>query len=673
MDTSIAKPRIAAGRKMRSKRPSTQALTKRKLAGSEGQRLAAIVAASDDAIIGQTADGVVTSWNDGANRIFGYTAEEMIGDQIARIVPFDLIEEERVRAAKLAGGESIERFDTVRLARDGSRIPVFLTVCPLQDSAGKVVGATSVARDLSERNRLRRSEDDLQQARLDTENANRTKMEFLAVMSHEIRTPLNSISGFIDLLRHSSGLTSQQRRYADLVHTANALLLTIVNDLLDFSKIEAGRLELEPCPFSLSSSIEDMVAIVLPTATTKNLLLRCTIARDAPDWITGDQARLRQILLNLISNAIKFTDRGSVTVEVRPQIAMDGRERIFFSIADTGIGIAPEHQHRLFEKFSQADSSMSRKYGGAGLGLAICKRMVELMEGEIGIVSGGPGLGSTAWFTAVLPRVPKQMPEPEIESMLGDPDGRAFRILVVDDMDTNLEIAEAYLQDCGYQVDCVSNGFEAIRLLGNIPYDLVLMDIQMPEMDGVTATKRIRALPAPIRDIPIIAMTGNVLPQQVRAFLEAGMNDHVGKPIERIKLFNNIRRWLPAAGGNKVRSTLNSPNFDRVQFDEFLVVVGREKAERIANKFLVHLDGAFKSTWEHSMREAHALINTAGVLGLGSFVEACRRAKDFALATDSERGRAEIEALQLAVSTARQTFLIQLLPRLNGERTRSAA
>jgi CheY-like chemotaxis protein len=256
--------------------------------------------------------------------------------------------------------------------------------------------------------------------------------------------------------------------------------------------------------------------------------------------------------------------------------------------------------------------------------------------------------------------------EERAEPAAEDARTRKARILVIDDIDTNLEIVEAYLVDNGYRVDCVTSGLEAIQMLGANEYDLILMDIQMPIMDGVAATKRIRAMPAPIRDIPIIAMTGNVLPQQVRSFLEAGMNDHVGKPIERAKLYNKVRRWLPRPEGAKMRVVAKSPNLDSTKFDEFVLVIGAEKAERIAERFLISFADAFNSTLAEVQREAHALINTAGVLGLDAFVDACRRVAEITPSHDPERARLAIEELRRAQSVARQTLLTQLLPRLRG-------
>jgi PAS domain S-box-containing protein len=637
-------------------------VSERKRSDIEAARLAAIVDGSEDAIVGKNLDGIVTSWNGGATRIFGFTAEEMVGQSIMRIIPDDLQDEEREIVARLMLGERLDHFDTVRLARGGRRVDVSLTLSPLRDAAGNVVGASKVGRDVTERKRVEQA---LLDATVEAERANRAKTEFLAVMSHEIRTPLNSISGFTDLLATTTQLTPQQRRFTDLVKTANSALLAIVNDILDFSKVEAGQLELERRPFSLSRLIRDTVAIVSPMAAVKNLRVNVRIEPGAPETILGDHSRLRQILLNLLNNAVKFTVNGSITVDVRKQTEADDRDCVRFSVTDSGIGIPAEQQHRLFKGFSQTDSSVNRKHGGTGLGLAICKRLVELMGGEIGIVSE-EGRGSTIWFYAHLPEITQLPAAPEIAPRLENRAATKARILVVDDIETNLEIVEAYLLDREYRVECAGSGIEAIQMLGSQHYDLILMDVQMPVMDGVTATRRIRALHPAIRDIPIIAMSGNVLPQQVRSFLEAGMNDHIGKPIERVKLYNNLLRWLPEKGGAALSRDSPAPSFDSDIFDEFVLLVGHKKAEHIVEKFLVSLGDAFQSTPLESQREAHALINTAGVLGLECLVEACRGAEELP-SQDPDVARATTSELLKAQAVARQTLTTRLLPKLRAK------
>ena len=263
----------------------------------------------------------------------------------------------------------------------------------------------------------------------------------------------------------SRNLTRQQRRYVELMRTANAALRTIVDDILDLSKVEAGRLELDRRGFSPTTLVHDTLEIANVVAAAKSLRLKYTVDRGVPDRLVGDDARLRQILLNLVNNAIKFTATGSISVEVRKEPATDGRERIRFAVHDTGIGIPREQQPRLFQAFSQADQTISRGYGGTGLGLAICKRLVELMEGEIGVVSES-GEGATVWFTAHLPALAQTEPAPEEPAELADGEASKARILVVDDLDTNREIVEAYLDERGYQVDTVGSAIDALQMLG---------------------------------------------------------------------------------------------------------------------------------------------------------------------------------------------------------------
>jgi PAS domain S-box-containing protein len=542
-------------------------------------RYRAIMDAAIDAIVIADHLGEIQAFNHAAEDIFGYAADEAIGRNVAFLMPEaeQLGHDGYVAAFRETGIPKIIGVsrEVVGRRKDGATVSLDLTIAEWRDAAGQQ-RFTGIMRDVTERNlqarKLRDASEIAQQARLEAESASRAKTEFLAVMSHEIRTPMTSISGFMDLLTHTDGLNAQQSRYIELVQTANAALLAIVNDILDFSKVEAGRMELERHPFRLAAAIDEAIAIVAPSASTKNLTLRTAIDHNVPEWLMGDDGRLRQILLNLLTNAIKFTEKGAIMIHARSETSADGRERIRFSVTDTGIGIAPDLQHRLFKKFSQADSSTNRQHGGTGLGLAICKQLVDLMDGQIGIHSD-VDQGSTFWFTASLPTAsaPEGASAPEAQStsetlleavgggmptasapetqstsetLLETVGGRKPRILVVDDIETNCEIVEAYLTDNGYEVATVCCAADAIHILQSERYDVVLMDVQMPGMDGVTATKCIRALPAPIKDVPIIAMTGHVLPQQVESLLAAGMNDHVAKPIERVKLYSSVRRWI---------------------------------------------------------------------------------------------------------------------------------
>jgi PAS domain S-box-containing protein len=679
--SATAKPRVRAIAPSASEPTATprDSATRKcehaKLLNDDSRRYHAIVDTATDAIIVFSHLGQVQSFNPAAERIFGYLAAEVIGANIELLIseadlasPDGFLSAFRVSAKRKVVGSIAE---VVGKRKDGSTVALELSIAAWRD-LDRHPYFTGIMRDVTFRNTQAR---DLQeaieaahQARIEAESANLAKTEFLAVMSHEIRTPLTSISGFVDLLTRTDGLTQQQRRYIEVVKAADAALLAIVNDILDFSKVEAGQVQIECQTFSLLALIDDTLAIARVAAIAKSLLLEYSVDPGVPEWLMGDHARLRQVLLNLLNNAVKFTEAGSISVSVRKESATDGRERIRFSVTDTGIGIPAAQQHRLFKKFSQVDTSISRQHGGTGLGLAICKRLVELMDGEIGVVSE-VGKGSTMWFTAHLPSATKPATMPAIKSNSEfAPEESAqsnVRILVVDDLDTNREILETYLEDIGYQVDTVGSGSEAIQALGSERYDLVLMDIQMPIMDGVTATKHIRAMPHPVKNIPIIAVSGNVLPQQVTSYLDAGMNDHIGKPIECAQLYSNIQRWLPKTKGLQVRIGPSSPNCDKRKFDEFVNVVGTEKAKRIATKFLGDLAEAFKfkCTLVEAQQEAHALINCAGVFGLQDFVTACRAIESVS-PDDVDHGLAAVEEVRRERLAARQTLLDDLLPEL---------
>jgi PAS domain S-box-containing protein len=401
-------------------------------------------------------------------------------------------------------------------------------------------------RDVTER---QRQAEELQAAKEAAEQASEAKTQFLATMSHEIRTPLNGVLGHADLLLEDRTLAPAHRRHLERIQSAGDALLTIVNDILDLSRIEAGRIDLDPRPFAIRNLVDNVFAIVRQLAERKGLLLDFAIDARIPARVIGDESRLRQILLNLLNNAIKFTATGRVCLFVDWTGSADGPDRIVFRVEDTGIGIPAEKQALIFDRFSQVDSTTSREFGGTGLGLAISRRLVELMAGTIAVEST-PGRGTVFSFSVVLPAAH----EGEIGTST-DPSAEfqpnSSRILLVEDNDINQEIAAAVLRRAGFTVTVASGGQEALGALEAEPegFDLVLMDMQMPGMDGLTATRRIRELPGRAGRIPIIAMTANVLPAQVQACREAGMNDHIGKPFRRAELLAALGRWLPAEQG----------------------------------------------------------------------------------------------------------------------------
>jgi PAS domain S-box-containing protein len=402
------------------------------------------------------------------------------------------------------------------------------------DGAGEVI---SVSRNITARKAL---ETQLVEARRRAEEAAAAKSDFLANMTHELRTPLNAIIGFSGVLANSRKLEADDARHARLIRDASDSLLDLVNGVLDFSRLEAGAVELEAKPFDPAETARAMVALLTQQADAKDLMLAVEIEGETSPLL-GDATRIRQVVLNFLSNAIKFTAEGGVTVAVRQTGVGADRSLLRVAVTDTGPGIARDKIDQLFDRFTQADATVSRQYGGTGLGLAICKRTIELMGGAIGCDSR-PAEGSTFWFEVTLPcaETLAEVPQDAAPSVPDAP----LRLLLVEDVAVNRELIATLLAPFDITIETAENGLLAVEAVQRGAFDLVLMDVQMPVMDGLTAARAIRALTVPgAQSTPIIAMTANVLPEQVQKCLDAGMDDHLGKPVSPAALLTVLSRW----------------------------------------------------------------------------------------------------------------------------------
>jgi PAS domain S-box-containing protein len=759
---------------------TAQDMTERVQAEKARGFLASLVESSQDAIIGESLEGIIVSWNRGAEELYGFDAGEMMGKCISVTFPPELHDELTQHLEKIRRGETDIGHESVRVRKDGKRVDVALTISPVFDAAGEITGAVSIAHDISQHIRaeqqtrllsaavesahngivitdrkgliiwanpaftrltgysisevrgqnpralksgkhdasfykklwetilagevwegeivnrrkdgtlyteemtvtpvrdrsrvithfiaikqditVRKRAEEMRQAKEAAEAASRMKSQFLASMSHEIRTPINGVIGMTRMLLDTE-LSAQQRRYAQVACTCGETLLTLINDILDFSKIEARKLCLEVTDYELGAMLEQTVEMLATPAGKKGLELTCLLAPGTPSLVRGDPTRLRQILLNLAGNAVKFTPRGKVRIRAGLVHEDENTVTLRFAVEDTGIGIPKDRIDAIFSPFVQADGSTTRNYGGTGLGLAISKQLVELMGGQIGLESE-EGRGSTFWFTVVQQKQKRSTPNEALgrmevrkeparqgpKQLAHLPERAGARILVVEDIESNREVALAILTKFGYRTELVTNGVEALAALQSAPYDLVLMDCAMPEMDGYEATRRIReqeALAGSGR-IPILALTAHAFSGDQAKCMEAGMDDYLSKPIDPLRLAQALETWLlksPAQGGPKVEVPPPGALVDAVfNRGELLgrLMGDRVLAQKIVAGFLQdapvqlrHLrkqieagDAAESRRWAHGLKGAAATVSAPALRDIAMKVEDAAQAGD---------------------------------------------
>ncbi|MBY0336384.1 MAG: response regulator [Acetobacteraceae bacterium] len=599
-------------------------------AGLEGVLALAIASAPTGMVVADPnlPDCPIVFCNPAFSKITGYPPEEVLGRN-CRFLQGPGTEKDTVRALRRAIAE--RQPITVELTnhrRDGRRFVNELRMAPVFGAGGELLAYVGIQHDVTAR---KRAEKETLKARREAERASKEKSDFLAFMSHEVRTPLHGVMGTLSLLLDTT-LDAEQRAYAETARRCGLTLLETVNELLDLSRIEAGKLVISQEPFALAEVVKEVLDVLAPAAAEKGLDLSASLDHLLPARFIGDASRLRQVLINLGDNAVKFTHRGSV--EIRLAALPDGR--IGFAVTDTGIGIPPRLRATLFSRFAQAEPTGEQ--GGSGLGLAICKRLVALMGGQIAVDST-PGRGSTFFFDLPLTPLPESGSPParlQPAPTNGEhPPAAHGRILLAEDGKANQLVAAAILRKAGYTVELARDGAEAAAAAESGDYDLILMDVRMPLMDGFAATRAIRALQGSRGRVPIIAMTAAAMPGDAEKCLDAGMDGHLAKPLDRIQLLAAVERVLesrprrPRAPAPADEPVIAAPLLDRETLEELRAAVGPGRLPRLITVFT-------QETQERVQRilglsdhaaiedEAHGLKAAAATFGAAALRDAAK-------------------------------------------------
>jgi len=484
-------------------------------------QLAAIVESSDDAIVSKTLDGIIQSWNSAASRIFGYAPEEAIGQPITLIIPDDLQSEERKIIAQLRAGKRVEHFDTERITKSGRRIPVSLTISPIHDADGVVIGASKIARDISER---RRAEEALRATEDALRVANQRKDEFMALLAHELRNPLAPIRYALAASRKSGATAEQRARSQEIIERQISHMSRLLDDLLNVARITRGALELRTTTLEFTTVLGTAIEAARPFLDAKQHTLSVELPSEAPR-LTADPIRLAQVFSNLLINAAKYTDPGG-KIRVAAHLEPD---TLVVAIRDSGIGISAEMMPRLFEMFTQAQHALDRSQGGLGLGLALVRGIVQLHGGSVSAHSEGENLGSE--FTVRLP-LGGTCGAPQTTSRTpSEVDGQRFKILIVDDNEDAAEMCATFLELAGHDVRRAHNGRSALAMAEAFGPRVALLDIGLPDLSGYEVARALRRAPW-ARDLLLVAVTGWGQDEDKQRALEAGFDHHLTKPIE---------------------------------------------------------------------------------------------------------------------------------------------
>ena len=495
-------------------------------------------------------DGTYVYLSPSVEKVLGYTPDQIVGQPVSRYVHPDDASTVAVSLGELASGAPETVIGRFR-HRDGSWRILEGVANLLQNGTEIVMNSRDVTEWFEAHNRLHDSNQKLAQALAYAREATELKSRFLANMSHEIRTPMNGILGMSELLL-TTDLSPEQQEYAAAIHRGTTSLLTIINDILDISKIEAGKLGLESVPFRLSEAVQDVAVLLMSAASEKGIEFTWSVEPGTPQAVTGDPVRFRQVLLNLVGNAIKFTAAGNVRLNLAGKSDAD-RVRVAAVVVDTGIGIALEQQQYLFESFRQADDSTTRRYGGTGLGLTISRELARMMGGDVTCESK-PGIGTTFVFTAVFGEADGEACPPNSAPYAEDWEPLSGKILLADDNEINARLALRILTRAGHSVRVVHDGQQAVNAFRQESWDLILMDVQMPVMDGFEAARQIRNLPES-DSVPIIALTANAMAGDREACLTVGMNDYLSKPLSGGQVLSKVAHWLRWRAASRLQET----------------------------------------------------------------------------------------------------------------------